>query len=334
VILRPYQQRVVTNAEIALRKYGNTLVQAATGSGKTIMLSALAGKIGGRTLILQHRDELLSQNIGKFQRINPSWRVSVFNAKEKSWKGDAVFAMCQTLTRHLEEIPAFDHVIQDEGHHLPAASFNAIIDATRKHNQKVMLSGWTATPERADRKSLRKFFNNVADKVTIGDLVGQGFLVPPRAYIVDIGVREQLDAIKVPPSAFGDQAEVANVLNTVPINSEIVRHWMEKAEGRSTVGFCATVKHAEDVCKAFVEKGIKAEVLTGETPDRERAALLARFDHRIARVVLNVAVLTEGWDSQITACILLLRQCSSRSPMIQIIGRGLRTVDPELYPGW
>jgi superfamily II DNA or RNA helicase len=332
MILRGYQAGLVDRAEKALRKHQNTLCMAATGSGKTIMLSALAGRIGGKTLIVQHRQELVSQNMGKFQRMNPRWRLSLFDASTKSWAGDAVFTMSQTLTRHLDKMPSFDHVIYDEVHHIVSPTYRRIIDVAKERNPGMMLSGFTATPERADKKTLRAYFNNVADRITIGELVALGFLVPPKAFIVDIGVREQLDAIKM-PSAFGDQSEVADVLNTVPINQEIVRHWTEKAEGRQTIVFCSTVKHAHDVCKAFTEKNIRAEVVTGETPDDERRALLARFDRRITRVVLNVAVLTEGYDNQVCSCIILLRQCSSKSPLIQMAGRGLRTVDPELYPG-
>ena len=332
MILRGYQTGMVERAQKALKKHGNTLCVAATGAGKTIILSALAGKIGGRTLIIQHRQELIQQNLGKFQRINPAWRLSLFDASTKSWNGDAVFAMQQTLCRHTDDMPAFDHVITDEVHHIVSPTYRRIIDIAKKRNPRMMLSGFTATPERADRKTLRAYFDNVADRITIGELVALGFLVPPKAFIVDIGVRERLDAIKV-PSAFGDQSEVADVLNTVPINQEIVRHWGEKAEGRQTIVFCSTVKHAHDVCKAFTEKNIRAEVVTGETPDDERKALLARFDRRITRVILNVAVLTEGYDNQVCSCIILLRQCSSKSPLIQMAGRGLRTVDPELYPG-
>jgi len=332
MILRGYQAGLVDKAEKALRKHGNTLCMAATGAGKTIMLSALAGRVGGKTLIIQHRQELIQQNLGKFQRINPTWRLSLFDASTKSWSGDAVLAMQQTLCRHTDTMPAFDHVITDEVHHIVSPTYRRIIDTARERNPKMMLSGFTATPERADGKTLRAYFNNVADRITIGELVSMGFLVPPKAFVVDIGVREQLDAIKV-PSAFGDQHEVADVLNTVPINEEVVRHWKEKAEGRQTIVFCSTVKHANDVCKAFTEKGVSAEVVTGETPDEERKALLARFDRRITRVVLNVAVLTEGYDNQVCSCIVLLRQCSSKSPLIQMAGRGLRTVDAELYPG-
>lgn len=332
MILRGYQTGLVDRAEKALKKHGNTLCMAATGSGKTIMLSALAGRIGGKTLIIQHRDELLSQNLGKFMRINPTWRASIFDASSKSWAGDAVFGMCQTITRHLDTLPKFDHLIYDEVHHIVSPTYRRIIDVAKERNPEVLLSGFTATPARADGKTLRAYFDNVADRVTIRELVALGFLVPPVAFVVDLGVRDQLNAIKT-PAAFGDQTEVADLLNTIPINQEVVRHWREKANGRQTIVFCSTVKHAKAVAKAFVDEGISAEVVTGETPDAERKAMLSRFDRRITRVIVNVAVLTEGYDNQVCSCIILLRQCSSKSPLIQMAGRGLRTVDAGLYPG-
>jgi len=150
--------------------------------------------------------------------------------------------------------------------------------------------------------------------------------------VVNVGAQDQLQAIKN-LSAFGDQQEVARVLDTPIINQEVVRHWKEKAGDRKTIVFCATVQHAHDVAEAFKKAGVESGVVTGEMADGERKAVLQRFDKGRLQVLVNVAVLTEGYDSQPVSCVLLLRQCSEKGPMIQMAGRGLRTVDPELYPG-
>lgn len=332
MILRPYQNRVITKAKSALKKRGNSLIMAATGAGKTVMLAALAGEMKGKTLILQHRQELVQQNAAKFQRVNPAWSVSFFTANEKSFGGQATFAMQQTLCRNLDHLPKFDHIIVDETHHIVAPTYQSIIDACRDRNPKALLSGFTATPERGDRKSLRKYFDNVADKITIRELVGLGFLVPPRAFVVNVGAQQELSSLKN-LSAFGDQTDVAKVLNTSAINAEVVRNWKEKAGDRKTIVFCATVQHALDVAEAFKKAGVETDVVTGDMADGERKATLARFDRGRTQVLVNVAVLTEGYDSQPVSCVVLLRQCSKKGPMIQMAGRGLRTVDPELYPG-
>jgi len=331
VILRTYQNRTVNKAKAALKKSGNTLVIAGTGAGKTIILSALAREVKGKTLILQHRQELSQQNANKFLKVNPDWPISFFDANQKSFGGQAVFAMQQTMCRNLEHLPSFDHIICDEVHHIVAPTYSKIIDACMERNPKLLLSGFTATPERGDKKSLRKYFNNVSDKITIRELVALGFLVPPKAFGIDVGAGAQLSAIKN-ISAFGDQQEVARVLDTPFINQEVVRHWKEKAGDRKTIVFCATCQHAHDVAEAFKNSGVESGVVTGDMADGERKAVLQRFDKGRLQVLVNVAVLTEGYDSQPVSCIVLLRQCSEKGPMIQMAGRGLRTVDPELYP--
>lgn len=332
MLLRPYQQRLVKRAKAALKKSRNTLAIASTGAGKTIMLAALAREMGGKTLILQHRDELVSQNMSKFLTFNPDWTASRFDSRTKSVAGDAVFGMQQTLIRNLNQLPSFDHVIVDECHHLPSQTYTEIIESLKAKNKKLFLSGFTATPERSDKKSLRRFFTNVADQITIKELVGMGFLVPPKAYVVDVGVRSKLDLLSK-QSAFGDQSDVADVLDTRPINEEVVRHWKERAGDRKTIVFCSTIKHASDVADAFKSNGVACGVVSGNMSGGERKRILADFDNGNTQVLCNVAVLTEGYDSQPVSCVILLRLCSDKSPMIQMVGRGLRCVDPEIYPG-
>jgi len=332
MLLRPYQKRLVGRALAALGIHDNTLSIAATGAGKTIMMSGLCGEFGGRQLVLQHRQELVDQNQAKYKKVNPKRSTTRYTADHKSMRADTVFAMQQTLARNLPAIGEFDLCVVDEAHHIVAPTYQHVIDQVLERNPDCKISGWTATPERGDRKSLRKYFSNVSDKITIKELVGLGFLVPPRAFVVDVGVQDQLRQLK-PSSNFGDQTEVADILDTVPINDEVVRHWKEHAVDRQTIVFCSTVQHAQDVAKAFRQAGVKAACVNGKMRDAERRQTLEALDNGELQVVTNVAVLTEGYDSQPVSCVILLRQCSEKGPMIQMAGRGLRTVDPELYPG-
>lgn len=333
MILRPYQSRLVSRAVKALEKRGNTLAVAPTGAGKTIMLGSLAKEVGGKTLVLQHRQELVGQNMRKFRQINGNATTSLFTADKKSFRGDATFAMVQSLYGHLDRIPKLDLIIADEAHHCAAPTWRAIIDRARELNPSVMIAGFTATPSRSDGKGLREVFDNVCDKITLKELVELGFLVPPRAFVLNVdGSAEKLKALKG-QSDFGDQAQVADVLNTEVVNAEVIRHWKEKAQDRPTVVFAATVAHAEDVAKAFREAGIPAECVHGELNMKERNAILNRMTKGETKVVCNCMVLTEGWDYPPVSCVVLLRKCSDKGPMIQMVGRGLRTVNPEDYPG-
>jgi superfamily II DNA or RNA helicase len=335
MILRPRQQVAVSKAVKALETHGNTLVVAPTGAGKTIMLSAVAKEVNApKTLILQHRDELIAQNMAKFRNINPNHRPSLYTADSKQWFGDAVFAMVQTLSRerNLDTMPAMDLVLVDEAHHSAADTYRRILDRILDLNNNTLIAGFTATPNRGDRKGIRSVFSNCADQITLKELIEAGHLVPPRAFAVDLGLNDELAKVRKTAMDY-DMEEVSEIMNKSVINEEVVRNWKEKAGDRQTIVFASNIAHAQDVTDTFINAGIKTELVTGETPTETRKGILHRLDNRETQVVVNVAVLTEGFDCQIVGCIVLLRPCSFKSTLIQMIGRGLRTVDPELYPG-
>ena len=338
MILRKRQQVFVERSVTALHEHGNTLAVGPTGSGKTIMLSAVIGRMlkddGGKAVVLAHRDELTRQNVLKFAKVNPGIPTSVVDAHGKSWRGRATFAMVPTLARqaNLDAVPELDLMVIDEAHHAAAASYRRIIDATKERNPDCRLYGVTATPMRGDRKALRPIFSNVADQVRLGELVQSGHLVPPRTFVIDVDTQEALKNVRKVVADF-DMAEVSQIMNKAPVTEAVIRHWKEKASGRKTVIFCSTVDHAVNVTDTFNAAGVEAVMVHGELSNGERKATLSQFEKGSAMVVVNVAVLTEGWDYQPTSCVVLLRPSSYKSTMIQMIGRGLRTVDPALFPG-
>ena len=248
--------------------------------------------------------------------------------------GKATFAMAQTLSREaaLKQMPALDLLVIDEGHHAMAPSYRRIIDAVRDRNPKAQIFGVTATPNRGDGAGLRPVFSNVADQITLGELIASGHLVRPRTFVIDLGQQRELKAVRKTATDF-DMSAVAAILNTAPINQEVVRHWREQADGRKTLVFCSTVAHATDVCQAFIDDGIGAVLIHGELSDTERRQRLQDYEQGNAQVVVNVAVLTEGYDHPPTSCVVLLRPSSHASTFVQMVGRGLRVVDPEEYPG-
>lgn len=335
--LRPRQKTFVERSVAALASRGNTLGVAPTGAGKTIMLSAVTGEMigdGAKACVLAHRDELTAQNRAKFQRVVPGVATSVIDATEKSWGGDVTFAMVPTLARasNLAAMPRLDLLVIDEAHHAVAASYRRIIDRVRDANPDARVFGVTATPTRGDRKGLREVFDNVADQVRLGELIASGHLVPPRTFVIDVGVQEELKSVRKTSADF-DMTEVADIMDRAPVTDEVIRHWTEKAGDRQTVVFCSTVAHADHVTEAFGAAGITAALIHGDLASETRKAILADYASGKTRVVVNVAVLTEGWDHPPTACVVLLRPSSYKSTMIQMVGRGLRTVDPEEHPG-
>jgi len=338
MMLRPRQALLVERSLAALAQHGNTLSVGPTGSGKTIMLSAVAGSVldepDAKACILAHRDELTGQNREKFGRVNPGLTTSVFDAKEKSWAGRATFAMVQTLSRdaHLDAMPTLDLLVVDEAHHAASPSYRRVIDRVLSRNPRARIFGATATPARSDGKGLREVFSNVADQITLGELIASGHLVPPRTFVIDVGAQSALAQVRRTATDF-DMTEVEAILNKTPITDAVIRHWREKAGDRKTIVFCSTVAHAQCVADAFVAAGIRAVLIHGELSDAERKVRLAEYETGEAQVVVNVAVLTEGYDYTPTSCVVLLRPSSHKSTLTQMIGRGLRTVDPAEHPG-
>lgn len=337
--LRPRQADFVHRCNYALAEHGNTLGVAPTGAGKTVMLSSAIKYFRRdgqpfRSLVLQHRDELVSQNRATFKRVEPDVATDLYAADRKRWSEGVTFAMVQTLARedNLASMPPMDLVVIDEAHHVAADSYLRIIDRAKELNPKVAVLGVTATPQRADKKALVKVFTNVADVITIKELIDAGNLVRPRVFVIDCGLRSELANVRRTVSDF-DMSEVEKIMDKQAVTSRVIAEWKEKAGDRKTVVFCSTVEHAEHVTQAYCDAGIKADLVHGGLSETARRKVLHDFEKDRFQVLVNVAVLTEGWDCQTVSCVVLLRPCSYQSTVKQMVGRGLRKVDPEKHPG-
>ena len=276
---------------------------------------------------------LLSKMKSKFKKVNPYITTSIVNGTSKHWDGDAVFSMVQTISRerNLRSPKGFDMVVIDEGHHAAAKTYRRVVDAVLEDNDSAEIVGFTATPNRGDGKGLRDVFNNCAHQIEIGSLIQEGFLVRPKTFVVDLGINDQLDNVTRRGKEY-DMEEVAALWITKSLTIELFGNGRKSRRSRKTVVFCSTVKHAEHLCDAFLVSSVAANFVTGETPKDERAEMLHDLEHGDLQVVVNVAVLTEGFDAPPVSCVILTRPCSQKGTMVQMIGRGLRIVDPELYP--
>lgn len=337
MILRDRQKTFVQRSVDALTERGNTLGVAPTGSGKTIMLSAVVGQVlggnGAKACVLAHRDEITAQNVDKFLKVNPGVSVSVVDAAQKTWTGKTVFAMVQTLSRrrNLESMPPLDLLVIDEAHHAHAATYRRIIEAARELNPNLKLYGVTATPNRGDGKGLRDIFDNCADQITLSEMIASGQLVRPRTFVIDLGIQNELGRVRRLVDEY-DMNEVAAIMDHSPLTEAVVKNWREKAGDRRTVVFCSTIEHARHVAEAFETSGVSTALVMGETPDENRRNIFRRLEDGSLQVLVNVAVATEGWDCPPISCVVLLRPCSHKSTMVQMIGRGLRKIEPDKYP--
>src|SRR3546814_7569947 len=110
--------------------------------------------------------------------------------------------MIQTLARNLDKMPPLDFMFIDEGHHAAADSYLRTIDRAYKMYPDMKLLLLTATPNRGDKKALRGVVSNVADQITLKELIDARHLVPPRTLVIYIGVRGALANVRKTISDF------------------------------------------------------------------------------------------------------------------------------------
>lgn len=325
VSLRPYQEQAVEAIENEWRMgKAKTLLVLPTGGGKTITFGKIASDVkpNGRTLILAHREELLEQASDKLWK---AFGLTTSLEKASSTCLDAidnsiVVGSVQSLCRE-ERLKKFDkdffkHIIIDEAHHVMSDSYQRIME----HFPMAKVLGVTATPDRADKKNLGKFFDSIAYEYTMVDAINDGYL----SKIVVQMIPLEIDISNVTMQN-GDYraSDISDVLE--PWLNAIADEMLEYCKDRKTVVFLPLVATSKKFKEILNTKGFKAEEVNGESENRKE--ILKNFDDGKYNVLCNSMLLTEGWDCPSVDCIINLRPTKSRALYQQIIGRGTRLYD-------
>lgn len=327
VEIRDYQERALAAIETtrAAGKHAALIVQP-TGTGKTITFSELVRRWRLPTLILAHREELLTQARDKLQLLWPEVDVGIVGGGYDESGHQVTIASVQAVSRpkrlaYLARA-GIGLMVIDEAHHSPAATYRRVIEACHAGEPGgAFLLGVTATPDRTDGKMLDALYGEPAFVVSLPAMVRDGYLCDLRG--LQVRTETDLDAVK---TRMGDFAEdqLAAAVNTQLRNEQIVEAYHLHAPDRLALAFAASVKHAYDLAESFREQGVSAVALDGETPRDLRQQILSDYAAGRVRVVCNVGVLTEGFDAPETACVILARPTQSRSLYVQMVGRGTR----------
>jgi superfamily II DNA or RNA helicase len=348
-MLRDYQQRAIHNVyEQWQSGHHETLLVAATGAGKTQMylsigMDALDVDPDARALVIAHRRELIEQPIERIKLMNAQWllngsidrpRVGVITQGRCDTDRQLTVATVQSMnerrTTELLRHGPITHLITDEAHHVVAGGYLRLRSQLLEANPNLLHLGVTATPMRADGDGLRKVYTSVADRISIADLVRQGWLVKPRW----LGVSTAVSLSGVHTRA-GDYvaSELADAVETESMRRLVVQSYQQYAAGRRFIAFTVTVDGAHKLAEAFVEAGLRVKAIDGTTPLEERASILAAYRKGELDGLTNCQVLTEGFDAPGTSCILMCRPTRSDGLYVQCMGRGLRPARGRAEPG-
>lgn len=339
MLLRSYQREAIDNAWTWLREQpGSPLVVLPTGAGKSAVLTTMCREAveswNGRVLVLTHVKELLEQ---LYETINRVWvsdlgraPVGLYSAGLGKRETDqpVIIAGIQSVYRRGTEIGRFDLVLVDEAHLIPKdgdGMYLSLLETLRVINPNLRLVGLTATPYRLDSGWLFGegcLFAGICHDTPVRKLIDEGFLSPLRG---KDGGAPGLAGVHKRGGEF-----IADELEAVMIDEDRVAAAIEEiakfgADRRAWLIFCCGVKHAHmvaDRLKAASSAGVA--VVTGDTPAVERAELVRAYKARELRCLVNVNVLTTGFDAPHVDLVALLRPTCSPGLYYQMVGRGLR----------
>lgn len=349
--LRQYQEEAVNAVYEHLRtRQDNPCIVLPTGTGKSVVLAQIAADTvnlwGGRVLLLAHVKELLEQNADKIRRLCPEINVGIFSAglNSRETEGDIIVAGIQSVYNKACSLGRFDLIIVDEVHLIPPdgdGMYRTFLNDAKKINPDLRIVGLTATPFRLKGGLICKpenMLNHICYEANIRTMIEDGYL--SRLTTKASRTEADLQSLHIKAGEF-IASEVDAAMNNENIVNSACREIIRLTQDRKAVLiFAASVEHCKAVAKKITEvTQMECAIVTGETPAQDRAEILRRIKgEQVAadlwgnlkpplKYVVNVNVLTTGFDAPNIDCVALLRPTASPGLLVQMIGRGTRLAE-------
>ena len=346
--LRPYQQEAFHAAIAWMRRSVMPgVLELATGSGKSHIVAAIAQWVyetaGKRVLCIQPSRELTEQNHAKYLATGNPASIYSAAAGSKCMRNPVVYGTPGTIKNSLSRFgDQFGAVIIDEAHGI-TPTIKMIVEHLRGQNPLLRVLGLSATPYRTQTGYIYQYdvdgsfvpetqardpwFNTLLYRIQTRELIDMGYLTPAHA---DPDHAESYEAGGMEVNRRGqfDASDVERVFEgRGRLTADIVADIVEHARGRHGVMiFAATVQHANEIMESLPPA--LSAIVTGSTPKADRADIIERFRCQRVKYLVNVSVLTTGFDAPHVDVIAVMRATESPGLFQQIIGRGLR-----LHPG-
>jgi DNA repair protein RadD len=340
--LRSYQQEAVDNTIKYFQKRRDpAVIVLPTGAGKSLVIAALAKVAHGRVLVLAHVKELVEQNHQKFTSMG--FEAGIFSASLglKDFHQKTIFGSIQSVARANDDFfQQFSLLIIDECHRVSdegATQYQAVIEKLKKNNPTLCILGLTATPYRLGlgwiyevahngeiKSEQKRFFKQCVYELPLSYMIKNKFLTHPVKVNIPVTCYDFSELTE--KNRMYSESEVEELLKNqkrlTPLIIKNIVDITEKFERQGVMIFSATINHAKEIMSYLPQD--QAQLVIGDTDIKERAHIIDDFKMKKFKYLVNVSVLTTGFDAPHVDVIAILRPTESNSLYQQIIGRGLR----------
>jgi len=340
--LRTYQQTAVDKTIAYFKKKRDpSVIVLPTGAGKSLVIAELSRVAKGRVLVLAHVKELVEQNHAKYESYDLEAGVFSAGLNKKDSSQKVIFGSIQSVANANDSFfEDFTLLIIDECHRVslePDSQYAKVITKLREKNKGLCILGLTATPYRlgvgwiynyshqgVERTLEPRFFKNCVFELPLEYMIKNKYLTPPVK--VDIPVTCYDFSELTETGKTYTTAQIEEILKSqrrlTPLIVKNIIDITENYDRKGVMIFSSTVKHAQEIIASLPEG--EARIVIGETEDAERDQILEDFKDKKFKYLVNVSVLTTGFDAPHVDVIAILRPTESVSLYQQIIGRGLR----------
>jgi DNA repair protein RadD len=339
--LRPYQNDAV-QATLNHFRTENTpaVIVLPTGAGKSLVIAELARIALGRVLVLAHVRELVEQNHAKFLSLNLDAGIYSAGLKRKDFSQKTIFGSIQSIARAPSDFfMDFSLVVIDECHRVSMESetqYSQVIDLLKLSNPELCILGLTATPYRlgfgwiyelnmSQKKRVTKedrFFKKCIFDLSTKFMIKNNFLTAPIKIDSPVACYD-FSSLKLNGMRFLITQIESILKDQKRITPLIIKNIIDISVDRQGVMiFTSSVNHAKEIMQSLPP--FISALVVGETDDGERDEIIQAFKERKLKFLVNVSVLTTGFDAPHVDVIAILRPTESASLYQQIVGRGLR----------
>lgn len=342
-----YYQKEASDAAVKLftgKTDKNGLIVIPTGGGKSLILADIASRLEGPLLVFQPSKEILQQNFAKLQSygiIDCGCYSASVGCKDIN---RITFATIGSVMNHMSDFDCFKNIIVDEAHYVnsKAGQYKQFIE---EKNRQVV--GLTATPYRLDKctgGSMLKFLTRTRPRIfskviyccQIGELLSKGFLATLNYYdltMIDLRrIRSNSTGADYEEKSLIAEYERSGFYDKLSNTVVKVMHPKNGIPRKGILVFTAFRKESEILINKLQSLGIKAEIVTCDTPKKERESILDKFKRGEIKVVSNCGTLTTGFDYPELDTIILARPTKSLALYYQMVGRAIRPATGK--EGW